>query len=59
MAISGIKLEGVERCVAKFEKLARATQRTIMRKAVRAGGAPFLAAVRAKAPARPGGCSGS
>jgi hypothetical protein len=52
MAATVFRLEGVDRCVFKFESLASATQRTIMRKAVRAGGGPFLAAVRAKAPVK-------
>lgn len=50
MAVTGIRLEGVERVIGRFEFFDRKMRKSIMRKAVRAGGSPFLKTARAKAP---------
>jgi hypothetical protein len=54
VTIATIKLEGVAETVKRLEALPRRARKSIVRKAVRAGGAPFVKAVKANVPRRTG-----
>jgi len=49
---TGVRLEGVERCLGVLRSLPRKVQKRVLQKAVRAGGNPFLKAARSRAPTR-------